>query len=340
MAFTTIQTFHSLSAASPFGSNVNSNGNNNNNQKFLRRFRLGSNLTWTSARAFCLSRESDLCTFEKTCGKFRRPFGGQMKGVHWVPVQDRFNDWVQIGSNQPNSLCLKYTDLSAPPRSPSWGTRALAMAHKGHVFCCARDSKTMARPVFLFKKRPSQIDRGSGGGGAGEGGGGAAAPTTTTNKNDNNNNNNNNNNQKETYTVRGISTNGCASLCLKDEGETGLKCAKFEYEEELRVCRIHSAKSKVRETEGRQIYEKEDVTFASCGKSGKTGPAYSDCVRSYAGSSTINMLTVEGGIQYWSVPVTGQYRLKIAGELCCYILFVLCFHFCFHFIAFIVFLLL
>ena len=54
-------------------------------------------------------------------------------------------------------------------------------------------------------------------------------------------------------------------------------------------------------------------TFTSCGISGKDGPSQSDCNSSYSGGSLDGSVTVNNGIQQWTIPSNGTYTIKAFG---------------------------
>ncbi|MSQ83664.1 MAG: DUF4215 domain-containing protein [Myxococcales bacterium] len=58
---------------------------------------------------------------------------------------------------------------------------------------------------------------------------------------------------------------------------------------------------------------KVNVSFKTCGQSGKSGPNLSQCQAAYNGSSLANTVTVNGGIQSWTVPADGTYRIEAWG---------------------------
>lgn len=66
------------------------------------------------------------------------------------------------------------------------------------------------------------------------------------------------------------------------------------------------------------LYTFTTHTFTSCGTSGVSGPALSTCVSSYNGTevnawkSSYLSMTVNG-IQEWTVPATGTYRIIASG---------------------------
>ncbi|GAB5388580.1 MAG: hypothetical protein Alpg2KO_15480 [Alphaproteobacteria bacterium] len=58
-------------------------------------------------------------------------------------------------------------------------------------------------------------------------------------------------------------------------------------------------------------------SFTPCGHTGLDGPSLPDCQTAYSGagswSQDANLFTVSGGIQQWTVPETGTYRIEAAG---------------------------
>ena len=56
-------------------------------------------------------------------------------------------------------------------------------------------------------------------------------------------------------------------------------------------------------------------TFTPCGASGISGPTQAQCTSAYSTTwdDNSNNFSVTGGIQLWTVPGTGKYRLEIAG---------------------------
>ncbi len=64
------------------------------------------------------------------------------------------------------------------------------------------------------------------------------------------------------------------------------------------------------------LYDFSSHTFSTCGQSGRTGPSVSSCRSSYSSSSWTQdsaNFNVSGGIQYWTVPQTGDYRIETWG---------------------------
>jgi hypothetical protein len=56
-----------------------------------------------------------------------------------------------------------------------------------------------------------------------------------------------------------------------------------------------------------------DVTFTTCGQSGRTGPSQSQCDGSYSATPLAGLVTVVSGVQTWKVPDTGTYTLTAYG---------------------------
>ena len=58
----------------------------------------------------------------------------------------------------------------------------------------------------------------------------------------------------------------------------------------------------------------ETWRFGTCGKSGRTGPSQSQCNTAYSGSTLAGNVTVNAGIQQWTVPETGTYEITTWGS--------------------------
>jgi len=57
-----------------------------------------------------------------------------------------------------------------------------------------------------------------------------------------------------------------------------------------------------------------NVTFTNCGKTGPIGPSQNDCNNAYSGVLFLkDKVTLNGGVQRWSVPFTGTYRIEAYG---------------------------
>ncbi|MBA2663866.1 MAG: hypothetical protein H0U74_16375, partial [Bradymonadaceae bacterium] len=53
--------------------------------------------------------------------------------------------------------------------------------------------------------------------------------------------------------------------------------------------------------------------FTNCGQNGRSGPAQNQCDAAYQGSEIAGLVAVTNGFQYWTVPVTGTYRIEVVG---------------------------
>jgi len=56
-----------------------------------------------------------------------------------------------------------------------------------------------------------------------------------------------------------------------------------------------------------------NVTFTTCGQTGRTGPSQAQCNAAYAGTDLEAKVTLVGGIQEWTVPYSGMYRIEALG---------------------------
>jgi hypothetical protein len=54
-------------------------------------------------------------------------------------------------------------------------------------------------------------------------------------------------------------------------------------------------------------------TFSNCGQTGRLGPSQSQCNSTYSTTSLNGLVTVTDGVQQWTVPSTGVYRITAAG---------------------------
>ena len=54
-------------------------------------------------------------------------------------------------------------------------------------------------------------------------------------------------------------------------------------------------------------------TISNCGQTGRNGPSQTDCNATYSGTDLDGYITLSGGIQFWTVPHTGTYRLTAVG---------------------------
>jgi len=53
--------------------------------------------------------------------------------------------------------------------------------------------------------------------------------------------------------------------------------------------------------------------FGTCGKTGFTGPSQGQCDGAYSGTSLQGLVTVNAGVQFWTVPQTGAYDIEAVG---------------------------
>ena len=63
----------------------------------------------------------------------------------------------------------------------------------------------------------------------------------------------------------------------------------------------------------RQLDAQITYSFTSAGATGRTGPTQSQLNSAYASTNLSGMVTSNGGIQTWTVPVTGPYRIDLYG---------------------------
>ena len=65
-----------------------------------------------------------------------------------------------------------------------------------------------------------------------------------------------------------------------------------------------------------QSYAPLDIKFTTCGATGPTGPSQGNCDNAYAGLAGLaGKVTLSSGIQLWTVPHTGTYRITTAGAV-------------------------
>ena len=58
-------------------------------------YQLKNDLTWSSTKDFCQSKNSDLCSSSDICPKY--PFSGRKRSIQWVPVSDGYGMYTGIG---------------------------------------------------------------------------------------------------------------------------------------------------------------------------------------------------------------------------------------------------
>lgn len=60
-------------------------------------------------------------------------------------------------------------------------------------------------------------------------------------------------------------------------------------------------------------FSQTSYTFTSCGATGATGPTQAAANAAYLGTNLAGNVTVTGGIQYWTVPTSGSYKISAVG---------------------------
>ena len=60
-------------------------------------------------------------------------------------------------------------------------------------------------------------------------------------------------------------------------------------------------------------FSQQSYTFTSAGQTGRFGPTQADCDAAYSGTNLAGAVTVNGGIQTWTVPTTGTYTIEAFG---------------------------
>ena len=53
------------------------------------------------------------------------------------------------------------------------------------------------------------------------------------------------------------------------------------------------------------------LNFTNCGKEGRYGPSQGDCDSEYSSTELEGLVSVDGGIQYWTVPFDGLYTVEV-----------------------------
>jgi hypothetical protein len=64
---------------------------------------------------------------------------------------------------------------------------------------------------------------------------------------------------------------------------------------------------------GSGVQESDRVTFTNCGQTGRGGPPQSACNTAYSSTTLAGDVTVSAGVQNWTIPVTGTYRITARG---------------------------
>ena len=53
--------------------------------------------------------------------------------------------------------------------------------------------------------------------------------------------------------------------------------------------------------------------FTTCGQTGRTGPSQAQANSAYSDGSLSSSVTISAGVQIWTVPATGDYRIEAVG---------------------------
>ncbi|MDG1915722.1 MAG: T9SS type A sorting domain-containing protein [Crocinitomix sp.] len=61
------------------------------------------------------------------------------------------------------------------------------------------------------------------------------------------------------------------------------------------------------------VHSQETFTFTNCGATGQDGPDAGAVTAEYAGTTLEGDVTETDGIQYWTVPATGEYSIQVSG---------------------------
>ncbi|XP_078493515.1 uncharacterized protein LOC100176392 isoform X1 [Ciona intestinalis] len=110
-----------------------------------------TDLTWSSAQAYCMNMGADLCRQVDVCPN-GVPIIGVQQGDQWAPIRDSYNNWVELGndnSDTPGRVCWNHNDHYGPPDwgtitgpCTPWDTPQDPCPHKGNVFCCPVNLKS------------------------------------------------------------------------------------------------------------------------------------------------------------------------------------------------------
>lgn len=94
---------------------------------------LGKAATYATLQQHCEDQNMRLCSASEVC-RGTSPYFGVIRGDHWTPVNDRTNEWVEIG-NDLGRTCWVHGPHYGPP---DWGIRTdgSLVDHVGYVICC------------------------------------------------------------------------------------------------------------------------------------------------------------------------------------------------------------
>jgi hypothetical protein len=57
-------------------------------------------ISYQQSLAKCQADGKGLCTSKTICKDNKTPHSGPLPGDHWVPVNDSYNEWLQIGKTK------------------------------------------------------------------------------------------------------------------------------------------------------------------------------------------------------------------------------------------------
>lgn len=110
---------------------------------------------YAGAMAFCNARGRRLCNRAEYCpngftGGEAVYAGGKKDGDQWAPVNDKVNNWLEVGdTNWPS--CQLHTEINGAAYDvPSWSSASSAYSFRNHVLCCS-DTVTLGGPVLWLK---------------------------------------------------------------------------------------------------------------------------------------------------------------------------------------------
>ncbi|XP_039264050.2 uncharacterized protein LOC120339884 [Styela clava] len=94
---------------------------------------IGKAATYKTSKQHCSEQERRLCYSSEVCPK-NVPVSGVINGDMWVAVQDRTNEWIEIGDSGGRTCWIHGVRYGAPP----WGNRTDGsfVEHVGYVLCC------------------------------------------------------------------------------------------------------------------------------------------------------------------------------------------------------------
>lgn len=70
---------------------------------------LPNTMTYEYGMEYCWKDKRRLCSSVEICPvspSRKVPVGGVINGDHWVPVSDKYNEWIQIGKDKCTDVLL------------------------------------------------------------------------------------------------------------------------------------------------------------------------------------------------------------------------------------------